>query len=201
MLKQRADIGYDTLFDKTHAYLIHSDSKKLIAIGERKGNLYKLHCESGKRVEKVVASIKATDKAKLDPNIDLWHARFGHVNERRRLREHLNQYDIAFSRKRKYKRHDLFCCPACQLGKSRQKPFKKRRSVSASALLERVALDLTGPMSVPGTDGELYILVILDQKSHFNEVFCIRGKDEALDRFKKFKIKAEKQRDLRERFY
>ena len=58
-------------------------------------------------------------------------------------------------------------------------------------LLRQSLTDLCGPFSnTPALDGELYAMIILDQFSHFAEVFCIKHKSEALQCFKIFRNRA-----------
>lgn len=98
---------------------------------------------------------------------DLWHRRLGHANRR-----HLKILHLPYS--------ETPCGP-CMEGKSTRLPFDpvpKPRSYHIGELLHT---DISGPVSTPNLNGEIYYHTIVDDYSHFCVVYLLKGKHEATD--------------------
>ena len=111
-------------------------------------------------------------------SIALWHARLGHISRDRIKR--LWKKGMATGMKVTGRKN--FECESCIHGKGTRSPFRTHSHFpKATEILGRVSTDLCGPMSnSPALDGELYAMIVLDQFSHYAEVFCLKEKSEAL---------------------
>jgi hypothetical protein len=67
-------------------------------------------------------------------------------------------------------------CTACQIGKSKRKPFT-RVSERATRCLQRLHTDVCGPLRVKGRKGELYFLTITDDYSRYGFGAAMDQKD------------------------
>ncbi len=97
--------------------------------------------------------------AAVSPSLRTWHRRMAHLNLeaiRNMIRKDmvdglsingLHEYDHV--------------CEGCVLGKSHRLPFPKA-SLTTYELMDLIAVDLTGPMSVPTWGGARYALVIVE---------------------------------------
>ncbi|GJZ59378.1 retrovirus-related pol polyprotein from transposon TNT 1-94 [Tanacetum coccineum] len=72
-------------------------------------------------------------------------------------------------------------CSACAMGKIKKKPHKPKFEDINQEKLYLLHMDLYGPMRVARVNGKKYILVIVDDYSHFTWVNFLRSKDEAPD--------------------
>ena len=190
-ISQIADKGIHTLFQQNVAQMTDANTGTVMLQGYKSNGLYYLNCTALTHCHKQGTSQKL---AKIE-TLDRWHDRWGHVFNKR-LTKALNEYNIKFTRNKK----DLQCCESCVLGKAKRKSTRRKARRQAKNNLGRVVTDLTGPITPPASDGERYIMVILDEHSHYNEVYCMVSKADALSYFERFKYKAENQQNLRIKF-
>ena len=111
------------------------------------------------------------------PGINAWHKRLGHCG-------HRTVIDMARSRVVQGMPIDLAspppACEHCILGKqTRSSVLKNREGFKAEKPLDRVYVDLCGPMSVPSRSGFLYCMNIIDDYSGFVWSIPLRFKHEA----------------------
>ena len=111
------------------------------------------------------------------PDVDSWHKRLGHCGPRAVL-------DMARSKVVEGMPIDTSSepakCPHCILGKqTRSSVPRVREGVKATCQLERVYVDLCGPMSVSSRSGRLYSMNIIDDYSGFVWSLPLRSKAEA----------------------
>jgi len=69
-------------------------------------------------------------------------------------------------------------------------PHTKTR-LKTKHILDKIHVDLCGPISPTGIDGEKHFLTIVDDYSHFTAIYPIRNKSEASERLEEFKYKYE----------
>nr|GFA72544.1 hypothetical protein [Tanacetum cinerariifolium] len=86
--------------------------------------------------------------------------------------------------KLKFKKDHL--CSACAMGKSKKKSHKPKSEDTNQEKLYLLHMDHCGLMRVESVNGKKYILVIVDEYSHFTWVKCFRSKDEVPDFIIKF---------------
>ncbi|XP_035844472.1 uncharacterized protein LOC118491109 [Helianthus annuus] len=109
---------------------------------------------------------------------ELWHRKMGHIHLRKM--NHLVHNDLVKGVHLK-SFHLEGECISCIKGKQRKKfhPCKKMNSVSK--LLERLHMDLFGPVNVKSITGCLYCLVVTDDYSRFSWVTFLKTKDETFE--------------------
>jgi transposase InsO family protein len=115
-------------------------------------------------------------------SILLWHARFGHIN-----------YDSLILMKQKDIQglptipKQLSQCDACILGKHSKQPFHDS-TFRASRKLGLIHSDLCGPMHVPSTNGNKYLMTFIDDYTRMCWVYLLKEKSQAFDTFKNFHL-------------
>jgi transposase InsO family protein len=141
--------------------------------------LYTLNCSSA-RVSHPKAKPLATSSAlyaKRIPDIETWHRRLGHCNTRTII-------DMARNKTVKDMPIDLSSspprCDHCILGKQTRSPVPKvREGVRASLPLERVFVDLCGPMPAVSQSGRLYSMNVIDDFTSYVWSLPLKSKSEA----------------------
>jgi len=86
----------------------------------------------------------------------------------------------------------LDACAACVAARSVHLPHKEGRS-RASEYLERVHIDITGPMPVKSAGGREYLYLVVDDYTRAVYVKPLKLKSEAVEAFKAFKAVAENE--------
>lgn len=114
----------------------------------------------------------------------IWHGRFGHMCSK--FVEKLPEVVIGVPKVKV--NEDTTTCKICAEAK-----FKKLKHNSvrnrAKRILELIHLDIMGRICPASQDGHQYILVIIDDWSHFTNISNLKTKDEAPEFIKKFIIK------------
>jgi len=82
-------------------------------------------------------------------------------------------------------------CDGCVLGKQHRKPFPQASSFRAEKGLELVHADLCGHITPKTLGGAAYFLLVVDDCGRYMWVEMLKTKDQALDYFKKIKLRAE----------
>ena len=82
-------------------------------------------------------------------------------------------------------------CDGCVLGKQHRKPFPQASSFRAEKGLELVHADLCGHITPKTLGGAAYFLLVVDDCGRYMWVEMLKTKDQALDCFKKIKLRAE----------
>jgi transposase InsO family protein len=116
------------------------------------------------------------------PSSLLWHARFGHINydSFRLLRKSGVSSFPTIPR-------NLKQCDVCILGKHSKQPFHDSTS-KACRKLELIHSDLCGHMLVPSTNGNRYIMIIIDDYTRMCWVYLLKEKSHAFETFKNFRV-------------
>ena len=138
---------------------------------------------------KAAASINAVES--VSPQ--LMHDRMGHMdwNAVRRLNmENPPMIGVQLNSEPEPKT----VCPGCQAGKGKRNEFKQSSNLNkATAPLERIHADLTGPMQVNSLRGEKYGCVFTDDYSRHVWNFPLKMKSQTLQTFQSFVAMVEKQ--------
>ncbi len=173
------EAGKKVIFEKTQGQFCNNEGK-VIAVASRTGNLYYLNCEPLYN-RKANAAVTQTQE-------NLWHRRFGHLNERSlgilvkaKLVKDFN-YDVS---------KQIQFCESCVSGKIYRSPFPSGQE-RASELLELVHSDVCGKMSTPSEGQAEYFLILIDDKTHFVWVYLLKKKHEVFQKFVEWKIFVEK---------
>ncbi|GKB04768.1 retrovirus-related pol polyprotein from transposon TNT 1-94 [Tanacetum coccineum] len=118
----------------------------------------------------------------------LWHRRLSHLNFD--TINNLTRLDLVDGLpKFKYGKDHL--CSACERGKSKKASHPPKLVSSNHSKLELLHMDLCGPMRVASINGKKYILVIVDDYSHYTWVYFLHSKDETPKIIKKFITQAQ----------
>jgi hypothetical protein len=157
-------------FDSTSCWITNKANGALVAKGvvSPTRNLYTLSTFTPNIVHDPPhprASNHTSFYAARVPDLETWHRRLGHCNTRAII-------DMARNNVAKGMPIDLSAAPPkcdfCILGKQARTPVPKMREGSrATKRLERVFVDLCGPMSVASKTGQLYTMNIIDDYSSY----------------------------------
>lgn len=137
-------------------------------------------------MENGVYKLHAMSSVQNSPVGDLWHYRFGHMNNdalRQAFQDRLvdGLPDVG-ARQRQ--------CISRLHGKHHHEAIPKVSTRRASKLLELVHSDLCGPMQTQSLGGALYFMLVID--SRFTWVYFLQQKDEAFECFKNWNTYIEK---------
>nr|GFB72140.1 retrovirus-related Pol polyprotein from transposon TNT 1-94 [Tanacetum cinerariifolium] len=86
----------------------------------------------------------------------------------------------------KFKYHKEHLCPSSEQGKSKRASHPPNPVPNSRQRLHLLHMDLCGPMRIASINGKRYVLVIVDDYSHYTWVHFLRSKDEAPDVIIKF---------------
>jgi hypothetical protein len=168
---------YGTYFDPTECY-VTDKSKTIIARGvaSKSRRLYLLTAPVV-HVTRIKPQSTAFMSTARIPNVETWHRRLGHCSAQTVI-------DMARSHSVEGMPIDLSTappkCDICILGKQTRTPVPKvREGKRATRRLERVHVDLCGPMSVLSRSGRRYSMNIVDDFSGYVWSIPLRSKDEA----------------------
>lgn len=153
---------------------VYDTQDKLLAKVKRSQNrLYKI----------IINNVKSECLlSKQEEESKLWHMRLGHVN----------YHALSLMTKDKMVSgmpvitQPEEVCRGCLMSKQTIKQFPTKASYSAKKALELVHGDLCGPIFPETASGKRYFFLLVDDYSRYMWVYFLKGKDEALDAFKKF---------------
>nr|GEW89804.1 retrovirus-related Pol polyprotein from transposon TNT 1-94 [Tanacetum cinerariifolium] len=106
----------------------------------------------------------------------LWHQRLYHLNFD--TINDLARNDLVAGLP-KFKYHKEHLCPSCEQGKGKRASHPPKPVPNTRQRLHLFHMDLCGPMRIASINGKRYILVIVDDYSHYTWVHFLRSKDEA----------------------
>ena len=118
--------------------------------------------------------------SEASPELQLLHARMGHLNFADLLRVAKDQ-GIAVTAK------DVAFCDACALGKSKKAAIPKQAAPRRTRPGELTHTDVVGPMEAPSLSGARFAVVFVDDATRHGCVFLIKSKDAAWDRFLEYR--------------
>ena len=130
-------------------------------------------------------SITGNKRKMNEKSAFLWHRRLGHVSKER-LKLLIKQGilpNLDFS--------DLVDCIECVKGKFAKQ--SKKKASRSTTLLDLVHTDICGPFAVQTICGNKYYITFIDDFSRYCHVYLIAEKSQALEKFKIFKLEAEKE--------
>nr|GEZ21853.1 retrovirus-related Pol polyprotein from transposon TNT 1-94 [Tanacetum cinerariifolium] len=113
----------------------------------------------------------------------LWHQWLSHLNFD--TINDLARNDLV-SGLLKFKYNKKHLCPSCEQGKSKRASHPPKPVPNSRKMLHLLHMDLCGPMRIASINGKRYVLVIMDDYSHYTWVHFLRSKDEALEVIKTF---------------
>nr|GEZ34455.1 hypothetical protein [Tanacetum cinerariifolium] len=113
----------------------------------------------------------------------LWHQRLSHLNFN--TINDLARNDLVAGLP-KFKYHKEHLCPSCEQGKSKRASHPPKPVPNSRQRLHLLHMDLCGRMRIANINGKRYVLVIVDDYSHYTWVHFLRSKDEAPEVIIKF---------------
>nr|GEV37529.1 retrovirus-related Pol polyprotein from transposon TNT 1-94 [Tanacetum cinerariifolium] len=166
---QFCDADLEVAFRKSTCY-IHDLKGNDLLIGSRGTDLYSITLQDITSTNPICLMAKATSFQAW-----LWHHRLSHLNfDTINL---LSKNDIVVGLlKLKFIKDHL--CSSCELGKSKQKSFQTKITLSSKRRLQLLHMDLCIPMWVASINGKRYVLVIVDDYSRYTWTHFLRSKDE-----------------------
>ena len=120
-------------------------------------------------------------------NVDVWHARLGHIGQSRMNR--LAKEGLLGS----FNTVELSTCEHCLIGKTTRKPFGK--GIKAITPLQLIHSDIFGLMNVKYGHGTVYFITFFDDFTRYGYAYLISHKSQALDYIIKFMNLVENQLD------
>ncbi|KAJ0941619.1 putative RNA-directed DNA polymerase [Helianthus annuus] len=175
-VSQICDKKFSVIFDDAGCYVLKPGFKIpqewILLSAPRVNDLYILDMSQAITTSAQVTCFvsKATEKESIS-----WHRRMGHIHLRKM--NHLVKNNLVNGVPvRSFHLQDI--CVSCQKGKQTKKshPLKKINTVSMP--LERLHMDLFGPMKHKTTFGDAYCLVVTDDYSRFSWVSFMAHKSE-----------------------
>nr|GEV40504.1 hypothetical protein [Tanacetum cinerariifolium] len=141
--------------------------------GSRGTNLYTILVEDMMKSSPICLLSKAYKNKSWLWHRHLNHLKFGTIND-------LARKDLVRGLPRlKFEKYHL--CSACQLVKSKKHTYKPKAKNTNFEVLRTLHMDLCRPMRVQTINRKKYILVIVDDYSHFTWVKFLRSEDETLN--------------------
>lgn len=143
--------GIEVIFSKNIAQIVYNDS---IITGKSNGKLYT-----------VTFDLKPEGALLTKTDTNLWHRRMGHLNY-----GGMKILGLPLSKDR---------CSICMEAKGARNSFTSVPKPRTSRIGELIYCDIGGPITPISKDGERFYLTIIDDYSHFMELYLLKGKDEA----------------------
>nr|GEW04426.1 hypothetical protein [Tanacetum cinerariifolium] len=139
--------------------------------GDRFTNLYTINLHKMASASPICLMARASST-----KLWLWHQCLSHLNFDT-INDLARNDLVSGLPKFKYKKEHL--CPSCEQGKSKRASHPPKPVPNSRQRLHLIHIDLCGPMRIASINGKRYILVIVDDYSHYTWVHFLRSKDEA----------------------
>ncbi|GKA26831.1 retrovirus-related pol polyprotein from transposon TNT 1-94, partial [Tanacetum coccineum] len=144
----------------------------------RTTNLYTINLYDMAFVSLICLTARATSTKSW-----LWHQRLSHLNFD--TINDLARNDLVTDLP-KFKYHKEHLCPSCEQGKSKRASHPPKPIPNSKQRLHLLHMDLCSPMRIASINGKRYVLVIVDNYSHYTWVIFLRSKDKAPEEIKTF---------------
>lgn len=175
-----ADKGFTIIYTADRC-LIQNDGMTM-AIGKRlsTNKLYKM-------IFKVTSPMEANSASSESIPLWLWHQRLAHVSTNTIKDMFTKQSSMELIRIKLSDQANVFC-GSCAEGKQHKLSFQQSQTVKAKKSGTYIHSDVCGPMSVQSPTGSRYYINFKDEFSGYRQVYFMKKKSEALDKFKLFEI-------------
>ena len=175
------DKGYRMSFHEDRCS-IESRDGKVIAEGQKKGNLFQLQGEAIRRSSEECANV-ATAASK-----EIWHSRLGHVGD-----STLEKLAASHSARGVTVKGDSerSFCEGCARGKASHVRPQALNEIRATRRCGIVHSDVLGPVSVDSLTGKRFMISFTDDMTRCSQVYFMKSKDEALGNFKEYQASVE----------
>nr|GEY94858.1 hypothetical protein [Tanacetum cinerariifolium] len=139
--------------------------------GDRSTNLYTINLHEMASASPICLMARASSAKSW-----LWHQRLSHLNFNT-INDLARNNLVSGLPKFKYQKEHL--CPSCEQGKSKRASHPPKPVPNSRQRLHLLHMNLCGPMRIASINGKRYVLVIVDDYSHYTSVHFLRSKDEA----------------------
>ncbi|GJR03057.1 retrovirus-related pol polyprotein from transposon TNT 1-94 [Tanacetum coccineum] len=127
--------------------------------GNRTTNLYTINLHEMAYASPICLMTRATSTKSW-----LWHQRLSHFNFD--TINDLDRNDLVTGLP-KFKYHKEHLCPSCEQGKSKRESLPLKPVPNSKQRLHLLHMDLCGPKKITSINGKRYVLVIVDDYSHY----------------------------------
>jgi len=86
-----------------------------------------------------------------------------------------------------------YVCEECVIAKQHRESFPKESTWRANQVLQLVHSDICGPMNPTSNSNKRYFITFIDDFSRKTWVYFLAEKSEAIEAFKRFKARVEKE--------
>lgn len=177
-VKSLTKAGLEVIFNGSNAII--KSCGHTVAVGNLRNELYELKFD--------VIQPTANTCCKKMSESELWHRRYGHLNQQYVYKLYKNEMVTGMS---EVENHIGFC-EYCIKGKQSQLSFSGTRPPTTRPL-ERVHSDLCGPISPQTYDGKKYFLSFIDDYTHFTVIYLIQSKSDVFKCFREYEEMATAQ--------
>nr|GEY44829.1 hypothetical protein [Tanacetum cinerariifolium] len=139
--------------------------------GNRTTNIYTINLHDMVSASQICLMARATSTKSW-----LWHQHFSHLNFD--TINDLAKNDLVTGLP-KFKYNKEYLCPSCEQEKSKKASHLPKPVPNSKQRLHILHMDLCGLMRFKSINGKRYVLVIVDDYSHYTWVHFLRSKDEA----------------------
>nr|GEW70536.1 hypothetical protein [Tanacetum cinerariifolium] len=167
---QFCDSDLEVAFRRNACFVGNLEGVDLLK-GDRTINLYTINLHEMASASPIYLMARAYSTKSL-----LWHQRLSHLNFD--TINDLAKNDLVFGLP-KFKYHKEHLCPLCEQGKSKRASHLPKPVPKSRQRLHLLHMNLCGPMRIASINGKRYVLVIVDDYSHYTWVHFLRSKDEA----------------------
>ncbi|XP_077232400.1 uncharacterized protein LOC143869726 [Tasmannia lanceolata] len=156
-ISQLSDNGNEVFFKNDKCIVRTSDDNETEFEATRDGNVYTFMLE-----ELICQNV--TCLVSFENNTWTWHRRLGHSNMEIIARISGKNIVDGLPKLNYFKNH---LCRACQLGKEVKDSFQHKNIINTSRPLQRLLMDLFGPVKTCSFGGKRYVFVVVDDFSRF----------------------------------
>lgn len=183
-LGQATEGGCEVRMKDDYLWLYEKSGRLLMKVQRSQNRLYKIALKIGSPM---------CFQTQLDDEAWVWHGRLGHVNfdtmKKMVVKGMVTGVPVV--------NKPLKLCEACLAGKHTRAPFPTKSLYRSEKPLELISIDLCGPITPETKAGNKYFMLMVDDCTRFTWVSMLKSKDQALNAFKEFKCKVEKEFDLK----
>jgi hypothetical protein len=158
--------GYEVSFTRNEA-IISYGTRTIVRGIKLENNLYEL---SVKELQSQPQHEGRVESA----NLNLWHARMGHINieDVKKLQKLVRGIEIKEESKR-------YHCEACIQSQLKQATFDGSSKKNIKGINELIHTDVCGPMPIEAIGGYRYFIIFVDEYSHVVTTYLMHKKEEA----------------------
>ncbi|GJX67539.1 retrovirus-related pol polyprotein from transposon TNT 1-94 [Tanacetum coccineum] len=174
---QFCDSDLEVAFRRNTCFVRNLEGVDLLK-GNRTTNLYTINLHGMTSASPICLMARATYTKSW-----LWHQGLSHLNFD--TINDLTRNDLVTGLP-KFKYHKEHLCPLCEQGKTKRASHTPKPVPNSKQRLHLLHMDLCGQMRIASINRKRYVLVIVDDYSHYTWVLFLRSKDEAPEEIKTF---------------